>query len=85
MPTIQMVKTRHDKAATMTCSIINIEKHSIINLLRVNEEGDFRDGNRHDGDKNDDDSDRHGGDGNEHDSDGHGGGGSHSVPRSLRH
>eukprot|EP00957_Ditylum_brightwellii_P185498 14123512-Ditylum_brightwellii.AAC.1 len=33
MPTIETVKTRHDKAATMTHS-----KHLTINLLRVNEE-----------------------------------------------
>eukprot|EP00957_Ditylum_brightwellii_P134505 10254214-Ditylum_brightwellii.AAC.1 len=48
MPTIETVETRHDKAATTTCS-----KHSTINLLRVNggdktsEEGFNRKGDWH--------------------------------------
>eukprot|EP00957_Ditylum_brightwellii_P164850 12550485-Ditylum_brightwellii.AAC.1 len=67
MPTIQTVKTRHGKAATTTCSIANIKKHSTTNLLRDNEEGDVRDVDGHDGDENDNDSDGHGGDSNEHD------------------
>eukprot|EP00957_Ditylum_brightwellii_P179435 13669251-Ditylum_brightwellii.AAC.1 len=77
MPTIQTAKTCHNKAATTTCSVANVKKHSTINLLRDNEDGDVRDDDGHDSDKNDDDSDRHGGDSNEHgnnnhDSDGHG-------------
>eukprot|EP00957_Ditylum_brightwellii_P034196 2591646-Ditylum_brightwellii.AAC.1 len=85
MPTIQTVKTCHDKAATTTCSVTNVKKHSTINLLRVNEEGDVRDGDGHDGDENDNDSDGHDGDSNKHDSYGHGGDRSHSTPCSLRH
>eukprot|EP00957_Ditylum_brightwellii_P044211 3354755-Ditylum_brightwellii.AAC.1 len=65
------------------------QKHSTINLLRVNEEGDEtleegfdRDSDGHDGDKHDGGGDDHGGDGDNHDGDGHGGDGSHSTPRS---
>eukprot|EP00957_Ditylum_brightwellii_P198744 15148476-Ditylum_brightwellii.AAC.1 len=70
------------------------QKHSTINLLRVNEEGDKtsekgfdRDGDRHDGDKHDSDGNGHDGDGDYHDGDGdnhggdrHGSDGSHSMP-----
>eukprot|EP00957_Ditylum_brightwellii_P187064 14246846-Ditylum_brightwellii.AAC.1 len=61
------------------------QKHSTINLLRVNEEGDEtsddsfdRDGDGHYGN-------RHDGDGNEHGGDRHGSDVLHSMPCSLRH
>eukprot|EP00957_Ditylum_brightwellii_P191107 14551226-Ditylum_brightwellii.AAC.1 len=37
MPTIEVVKTRHNKAATMTCCHYR-QKHSTINLIRVMKE-----------------------------------------------
>ena len=87
MPTIETVETCHDKAATMTCFVATIKKHSTINLLRVSEEGnktseDGFDGHDGDSDGHDGDGNDHDGDGDDHDGDGHGGDGSHFTPHS---
>jgi len=89
MPTIETVETRHDKAATMTCSVAttkNTQQSTSSGLVKkAMEEGfDGRDGDRLDGDGNNHDGggNDHDGGGDDHDSDRHGGDGSHFTPRS---
>eukprot|EP00957_Ditylum_brightwellii_P058467 4433771-Ditylum_brightwellii.AAC.1 len=91
MPTIQTVKTHHNKAATTTCSVTTVKNtqqstsSGLIEGDETSEEGFDRDGDRHYGNKRDCDSNRHDGDGIEHIGDSLGSYGSHSTPCSLRH
>ena len=67
MPTIETVKTRHDKAATMTCSVATTKntQQSISSGLVKKATEEVFDG--HDGDGDGLDGDGFGGDGNDHD------------------
>eukprot|EP00957_Ditylum_brightwellii_P129150 9851034-Ditylum_brightwellii.AAC.1 len=95
MPTTETVKTRHDKAATTSCSVTsvkNTQQSTSLGLMKkatkhrmgISTETVMGMTTNHDGDGNrhDGDSDDHDGGGNNHDGDGHGGDGSHFTPPS---